>query len=224
MGLSCLLFRTRRSWFFMIRISDNRCQAPVLWAVFPVNKSGSPPQCSRAACWVLCWWTGGAATGPRSPSSVNSNFLKAGLVVTMERFTDVPRKLFAWNLHSRAHIDFVSLTAAGFIIPGDVVTLTLAWSIFISWVNKFAINCNKSQQLLILGCGLQRTPHTLALFCSEPPIRPVKQSQGSFIFSEFNPVMTAEFIQITRCGWKLQTLNLSVFSSIFFSTYACCWF
>ena len=50
----------------------------------------------------------------------------------MERFTDVPRELFAWNLHSGAHIDFVSLTTAGFIIPGDVVTLILAQSIFIS--------------------------------------------------------------------------------------------
>lgn len=111
---------------------------------------------------------------PRSPSSVKNNFQKASLVVMMERFTDVPRKLFPWNLHSRAHIDFVSLRAPGFIIPEDVITLTLVWSIFISEVDKFAINFNKSQQLLILGCGLQRTPHTLALFCSEPLIRHVK--------------------------------------------------
>ena len=164
----------RRSWFFMIRISDNRCQVPVLWAMFPVKKSGSPSLRNGAAWWVLCWWTGGVATEPKSPSSINSNFQKASLMVMMERFTDVPRKLFAWNLHSRAHIDFVSLRAPGFITPEDVITLTLVWSIFISEVDKFAINFNKSQQLLILGCALQRTPHTLALFCSEPLIRPVK--------------------------------------------------
>ena len=161
----------RRSWFFMIRISDNRCQVPVLWAMFPVKKSGSPSQRKGLPGE---FYVGEQEVLPRSPSSVKNNFQKASLVVMMERFTDVPRKLFAWNLHSRAHIDFVSLRAPGFIIPEDVITLTLVWSIFISEVDKFAINFNKSQQLLILGCGLQRTPHTLALFCSEPLIRHVK--------------------------------------------------
>lgn len=106
-------------------------------------------------------------------------------------------------LRSKAHADFVSPRTPGFIIPADAVTLTLAWSIFIFWADKSAINCNKSQQLLILAV-LYRGPHiSWLLFVANhwSNFRSILRDASFLVTSIW--LQQQGLNQITQCGWKL---------------------